>query len=153
MLSVEEIKSFIDNDQASENKKQARLSQRYYDGEHDILEKRIFFINADGKFQEDPTKTNTRISHPFYRVLVDQTVQYILSGEGKYIKSDDPELQKELDVRFNDNEDFTAEMYDVLEGCVKKGAEYAYGYKDENGRTTYECADSLGVIEVREGHG
>ena len=150
MLSVEEIKSFIDNDQASENKKQARLSQRYYDGEHDILEKRIFFINADGKFQEDPTKTNTRISHPFYRVLVDQTVQYILSGEGKYIKSDDPELQKELDVRFNDNEDFTAEMYDVLEGCVKKGAEYAYGYKDENGRTTYECADSLGVIEVRE---
>lgn len=150
MLTVDEIRAFIRNDYASERKKQARLSQQYYDGQHDILKKRIFFINADGKFQEDPTKTNTRISHPFHRILTDQTVQYIFSDDERLFKSDDPELQKELDIRFNDNEDFLAELYDVCEGSVKKGSEYAYAYKDIHGRTVFECADSLGVVEVRK---
>ena len=150
MLTVDEIRAFINNDWASEKKKQARLGQQYYDGQHDILKKRIIIINADGKFQEEPTKTNTRISHPFWRELVDQSVQYLLSGKEGFIKSDDPELQKELDIRFNNNENFKAEIFDVVEGCVKKGAEFAYAYKDEHGRTCYECADSLGVVEVRE---
>ena len=150
MLTVDEIRAFINNDWASERKRQARISRRYYDGDHDIKKKRIFFINADGKFQEDPTKTNTRISHPFYRELVDQTVQYQLSSEESIIRSDDPALQKELDIRFNENENFKAELYEIVEGCVTKGAEYAYAYKDKHGRTCYECADSLGVVEVRE---
>ena len=150
MLTVDEIRAFIQNDQASEKKKQAQIGQRYYDGQHDILKKRIFFINADGKFQEDPTKVNTRICHPFHRELTDQTVQYVLSGDERIFRSDDPALQKELDIRFNDNEDFLAEIYDVCEGCIKKGMEYAYAYKDKHGRTVFQCADSLGVVEVRE---
>lgn len=150
MLTVDEIRAFIQNDYASERKHLARISQRYYDAQHDILKKRIFFINADGKLEEDRTKVNTRISHPFYRELVDQTVQYQLSGEEGFIRSDDPALQKELDERFNENEDFIAEIYEIVEGCVTKGAEYAYSYKDEHGRTCYQCADSLGVVEVRE---
>ena len=127
MLTVDEIRAFIGNDWASEKKKQARLGQQYYDGQHDILKKRIFFVNADGKLEEDRTKVNTRISHPFHRELTDQTVQYLLSSEERLFKSDDPALQKELDIRFNDNEDFLAEIYDVCEGSIKKGTEYAYG--------------------------
>ena len=150
MLTVDEIRAFIGNDWASEKKKQARLGQQYYDGQHDILKKRIFFVNADGKLEEDRTKVNTRISHPFHRELTDQTVQYLLSSEERLFKSDDPALQKELDIRFNDNEDFLAEIYDVCEGSIKKGTEYAYGYKDKHGRTCFECADGLGVVEVRE---
>ena len=150
MLTVEEIRAFISNDQASEKKKQAQISQQYYNGQHDILKKRIFFINADGKLEEDKTKVNTRIPHPFHRELTDQTVQYVLSDDERIFRSDDPALQKELDIRFNDNEDFLAEIYDVCEGSIKKGMEYAYAYKDRNGRTAFQCADSLGVVEVRE---
>lgn len=123
---------------------------RYYKGDHDIKKKRIFFINAEGNLQEDSTKTNTRISHPFFRILTDQTVQYELSGKEGFIRSDDPQLQKELDSRFNDNKNFVAEIYQALEGCVTKGFEYIYTYKGKDGRTVYECADSLGVVEVRE---
>ena len=150
MLTVYEIRAFIQNDEASEKKKQARLGQQYYDGQHDILKKRIFFINADGKLEEDKTKVNTRISHPFHRLVTDQTVQYIFSDDERLFRSDDPALQKELDIRFNDNEDFLAEIYDVCEGCIKKGTEYAYAYKDKHGRTSFQCADGLGVVEVRE---
>jgi SPP1 family phage portal protein len=149
MLKKEEIKSFIDNDAASRKKQLAKVGVDYYEGKHDIKNYRIFFVNADGQLQEDLTKSNIRISHPFFAELVDQEVQYMLSGEDGFIRSDDPKLQEELDTYFNENEDFTAELYDILTGAVVKGFEYAYAYKNEEGRTCFQCADSVGVVEVR----
>ena len=149
MLSVSEIKTFIDNDQASNRKKLAELGQRYYEGNHDIRNFRIFFIDAEGNVKEDKFKSNIKIGHPFFTELVDQEVQYMLSGKDGFIKSDIPELQVELDSYFNENEDFLSELYEVLTGCVAKGFEYMYAYKNTEGKTAFQCADSLGVVEVR----
>ena len=149
MLTAQEIKTFIDNDAASKKKQFARMGQRYYEADHDIRQYRIFYVNADGQVQEDKTKSNIKISHPFYTELVDQAVQYMLSGKDGFVKSDIPELQGELDAYFNDNEDFTAELYEVLTGCIAKGTEYAYAYKNKDGRTAFQCADSIGVVEVK----
>ena len=88
-------------------------------------------------------------SHPFFTELVDQCTQYILSGKDGFIKSDIPELQTELDSYFNENEDFTAELSEVLTGCQTKGFEYMYAYKNAEGRLSFMCADSIGVIEIR----
>lgn len=122
----------------------------YYEGNHDIKDYRIFFIDADGKLQEDKTKSNIKISHPFFRLLVDQQTQYMLSGRGGFVKSDIPELQTELDAYFNENESFTAELSGLISGAVSKGWEYMYAYKGENDRTAFQTADSIGVVEVRE---
>lgn len=149
MLSVQEIKNFIDNDQTSSKKKLAKIGVNYYEGKHDIENYRIFFIDADGNLQEDKTKSNIKISHPFFRLLAEQEVQYILSGEDGIFQSDIPELQAELDERFNNNDDFMSELYDTILGCIIKGDEYAYAYKNAEGKTTFQCADSMGVIEVR----
>ena len=78
MLSIEEIKSFIDRDASSDKKKLARIGLRYYEGNHDIKDYKLFFIDADGKLKEDKTKSNIKISHPFFRLLVDQQAQYML---------------------------------------------------------------------------
>ena len=149
MLSVQEIKTFIDKDEASTKKQLAKVGQRYYEGDHDIKNYRVFFIDADGQLKEDKTKSNIKISHPFFAEIVDQEVQYVLSGKDSFVKSDDPELQVELDAYFNDNEDFMAELYEVITGCISKGFEYAYAYKTKDGRTAFQCADSMGVVEVR----
>ena len=149
MLSVTEIKTLIDNDSASTKKQLARLGQRYYEADHDIRQYRIFFFDADGKLQEDKTKSNIKICHPFFTELVDQEVQYMLSGKDGFVKSDIPELQTQLDEYFNDNEDFVSELYEVITGCVSKGFEYAYAYKAVNGKTAFQCADSIGVVEVK----
>ena len=53
MLSVGEIKKFIENDASSKAKQFAETGVRYYEGDHDIKEYRIFFIDAEGKIQED----------------------------------------------------------------------------------------------------
>ena len=150
MLTAEQIRTFIEADKASARKQQAEVGQRYYNAQHDILSKRIFFINANDKLQEDPTKSNIKKPHPFFRENVDQTVQYLMSSDEAIIRSDDPDLQNELDERFNDNEDFQMELREMLTGVCAKGFEYAYTYKDAQGRSTFECADSLGVVEVRK---
>lgn len=148
MLTPSEIKTFIDNDKASARKRHAREGLRYYEGDHDIRDYRMFFINADGKIVEDTTKSNIKISHPFFTELVDQEVQYTLSSKDGFVKSDDPELQNKLDAYFNNNDAFLAELSDILTGAVAKGFEYAYAYKDSGGRTAFKCADSLCVVEV-----
>ena len=149
MLTVNEIKTFIDQDAASSKKQFAKVGLRYYEGEHDIKNYRIFYVDAEGNLQEDKLKSNIKISHPFFTELVDQEVQYMLSGKDGFILSDNPDLQDELDAYFNDNEDFTSELYEVLTGAVSKGYEYMYAYKKADGKTAFQCADSMGVVEVR----
>lgn len=150
MISVDEIKTFMDSDAASVKKQLARTGLRYYEGEHDIRQYQLFFVDADGNIREDKSRSNIKISHPFFTELVDQEVQYMLSGKDGFAKSDIPELQEQLDEYFNDNENFTAELYEVLTGTVAKGFEYLYAYKNAEGKLCFQCADSIGVVEVRE---
>ena len=149
MLSTSEILTFIQNDKSSEKKRKAKIGMNYYEGSHDIENYKIFFINADGRLIEDKTKYNSRISHPFFKLLADQEAQYLLSGKDAFVKSDIPELQKELDAYFNENESYATELLELITGTIVKGYEFMYACKGADGRTKFECADSLGVVEVR----
>ena len=147
MLTKEEILKFIGEDKTSTKKHLASVGQRYYEADHDILQYRMFYFNADGNLVEDTTRSNIKIPHPFFTELVDQAVQYMLSGKDSIIRSDIPELQDRLDEYFDD--DFICELNDVLTGTMSKGFEYMYAYMNKDGKLSFECADSLGVVEVR----
>ena len=150
MLKVEEIRHFIQADACSEKKRLAKVGVNYYEGKHDIEKYRIFFVDANGKLKEDLTKSNIRISHPFFRIIADQEAQFILSGHEPLFNSDIPELQSRLDEYFNNNDDFNSELYYVVLGSIVKGFDFFYAYKNAEGKTCFQCADSLGVVEVRE---
>lgn len=147
MISIDEIKKFIDEDSRSTKKSFARTGLRYYEADHDIRKYRLFYIDGNGQIKEDKTRSNIKIPHPFFTELVDQCVQYMLSGKDGFVKSDDPALQQKLDEYFNDNEDFTSELYEVITGCQAKGFEYMYAFKNADGLTSFQCADSMGVVE------
>lgn len=148
MLTVEELKKFIDND--SNSKRKARMGEgiRYYEGNHDILNRRLFYFNAEGKLVEDKLRSNVKIPHPFFTELVDQAAQYVLSGMDGIFHSDLPELQAFLDEYFNDNEDFEAELLECVTGTMIKGHDFIFAYMAEDGRTAFQAADSMGVVEV-----
>lgn len=150
MLKPEEIKKLIDSDKASEKKVRAAVGQRYYEGKHDILQYRMFYYNADGNLVEDTTRSNMRIPHPFFTELVDQLAAYMLSFDENPIRAVDTAdgLQEKLDAYFDD--DFWGEISDLITGANAKGFEYLYAYKNEEDRLSFQCADSLGVVEVRE---
>lgn len=154
MLSINEIKRFIADDETSEKKRLAREGQNYYEGRHDIRNYRLFYYDADGILQEDKTRSNIKISHPFFTELSDQLTSYLLSNNGenpiqaKEKLKDNHILQGYLDTYFDEN--FWAEVQELVSGAYNKGFEYIFAYVNEEGRLTFECADSIGVIEVRE---
>lgn len=148
MLTTEEIKMFIDEDNSSVKKHFARTGERYFDGDHDILQYRVFYYNADGQLVEDKTRSNVKIPHPFFKELTEQGTQYTLSGDEPFVLSDVPELQEELDNRFNYNDDFIDELSEVITDCQTKGFAYMYAMKDSTDCMKFTCADSIGVVEV-----
>lgn len=149
-MEASEIKRLIDDDYKSERKKQARVGQRYYEAEHDILKYRLFYYNADGNLVEDKYRNNARISHPFFTELSDQLSSYILSFDENPMQAKDTAegLQDYLDEYFDD--DFWTEIGELITGAYNKGFEYIYAYKNKDGRMVFQCADSMGVVEVRD---
>lgn len=151
MITTSEIATFIDNDQSSTKKQLAKVGQRYYEADHDIKNYRIFYFNADGELKEDKQKSNIKIAHPFFTEIVDQLVPYLIPGDRPFIKSDMPDLQEMLDAYFD--EDFIAELSEVVTGTQAKGFDYMFAHKSsEDGRTHFQWADSIGVVECEAKH-
>lgn len=150
MLSTDEIRKIINEDLASEKKKKAAEGQRYYEAEHDILKCRLFYYNADGELVEDKMRANIKISHPFFRELSDQLAYHILSFKQNPIRAKDnvEGLQVFLDDYFGAK--FWAEIGDLITDAYNMGFGYLYGYKNAEDKLVFECADSMGVAEVRE---
>lgn len=149
MLTKEEIKQFLDEDSASMLKKNARIGQKYYEADHDILGYRMFYYNSDGKLVEDEYRSNIKIPHPFFTELVDQGTQFTLSGaDDGIIRSDDTKLQEQLDLYFNKNKKFMLELAETITGQQAKGFDYMHAYKGKDDRLEFENADCLGVVEV-----
>lgn len=149
-LSTEQIKCLIENDRASAKKMQAAEGQRYYEAKHDILNCRFFYFNNDGKLVEDTYRTNNKICHPFFTELAEQLPAHMLSFEDNPIRAKDNAegLQDHLDMYFDD--EFWAEISELIKGAYTKGFDYIYGFKGEENRLKFEHADSTGVVEVRE---
>ncbi len=148
MLEPGRIASIIAADKYSRRKKQARAGQKYYDGEHDILQYRIFYINKEGNLKEDLTKSNIRTPHPFFHEIAEQEVAYILSN-GIQFKADPEELQEYLKPYFGDM--FIGEIKEVITDTIVRGFGYAYWYRDMKGITRFCHADSMGIVEVKDG--
>lgn len=149
MLTENEIKRFIEDDLLSDRKRKAAEGQRYYKGEHDILQYRMFYYDANGILVEDKARSNSRICHPFFTELVDQLAAYIMSFEDNPIQAKDTAdgLQDHLDAYFDD--EFWAEVQELITGTNAKGFEYLYAFKNAEDRLAFRCADSIGVVEVR----
>ena len=148
MLREDEILYFMQEDRSSKKKRLAEVGLKYYEGEHDILQYRMFYFNSDGVLVEDNTRSNIKISHPFFTELVDQAVQYMLSGKEGFIRSDLPDLQDRLEDYFD--EEFIAELQEVMTDAMASGFSYMYAYEGQDERLHFEHADCQGVVEVRE---
>lgn len=148
MLEVGEILRFIQDDSVSTKKRHAKKGLQYYEAEHDIKDYRVFYFDEDGLLKEDKTKSNIKISHPFFTELIDQCTQYMLSGKTDIVRSDIPELQTFLNEYFDD--EFRMELSDLITYAKVEGFSYLYRYINEDYRTAFKFADGLNVVEVED---
>ena len=146
MLSIGEIKTYIDKDRTSAKKKEARVGERYYNGDNDIRHYRIFYIDKDGQPQEDKTRSNIKKPSNFFKENVDECVNYFLSGEDRIVRSDDPQLQMYLDEYFED--DFKDEFGDLLSYTIRQGRAWFYNYKNKDDRLSFKACGTLEIIQV-----
>ena len=146
MLSISEIKTYIDKDRTSAKKKEARVGERYYNGDNDIRHYRIFYIDKDGQPQEDKTRSNIKKPSNFFKENVDECVNYFLSGEDRIVRSDDPQLQSYLDEYFED--DFKDEFGDLLSYTIRQGRAWLYGYKNKEDRLCFKACGNIEIVQV-----
>lgn len=139
------LEDAIRKDKNSEKKKKAREGLKYYQGEHEILNYRLFYFDSNGVLKEDKYKSNIKIQHQYHTELVDQKVQYLLSNPLD-ITTEDEQFEEKLKEYIN--EDFQELLQNTVEGASNKGHEYVYAYKDENNKIAFQVADSLGVIPI-----
>ena len=146
MLSISEIKAYIDRDRTNAKKKNARVGERYYNGDNDIKQYRIFYIDKDGNPQEDKTRSNIKKPSNFFKENVDECVNYFLSGDDRIVRSDDPQLQMYLDDYFLD--DFKDEFGDLLSYTIRQGRAWFYNYKNKEDRLSFKACGTLEIIQV-----
>ena len=146
MLSISEIKKYIDRDRTSAKKKEARVGERYYNGDNDIRHYRIFYIDKDGNPQEDKTRSNIKKPSNFFKENVDECVNYFLSGDDRIVRSDDPQLQMYLDEYFED--DFKDEFGDLLSYTIRQGRAWLYGYKNKEDRLCFKACGNIEIVQV-----
>lgn len=141
--------SIINSDRGSEKKRIAKKCDDYYNARHDILDYKIYYFDEKGDLVEDTTRSNIKISHPFFTELVDQRADYVLSKfEIKAKKDSDEELNRQLKYYFG--AEFKKELHETEVGAAKIGWSYMYATLDKNFKTKFRNADGLGVIEVRD---
>jgi len=146
MLSISEIKTFIDKDRTSKKKQEARVGERYYNGDNDIRHYRIFYIDKEGNPQEDKTRSNIKKPSNFFKENVDECVNYFLSGDDRIVRSDDPTLQSYLDEYFLD--EFKDEFGDLLSYVIRQGRAWLYGYKNKEDRLSFKACGNIEIVLV-----
>lgn len=146
MLQTSEILAAINNEFNSIKYRNAKKGLRYYEGDHDILDYKIYYVDQDGMAVEDTSKSNIKISHAYLTELINQKVSYFHNIKKDFVFSDIPELQAALKERFDD--EFFAELVDVLKYGSAEGWSYLYRYLDEEGKSRFNFAEGLGVCEI-----
>ena len=148
MLHIGEIQTLLNTAYGDPQKAQARIGRQYYHARHAIQNYRLFYYDAHGELQEDKTRSNIKISHPFFTELADQEVQYLLSNRDRIVVAEDEQLQKEMDSYFNENDRFRAELADACTDAVVCGCGWLYAYMNADGKLAFQCADALSVVEA-----
>lgn len=134
------IDAFITTNPNKKHKEFAKIADRYYDGDHDILDTRIFFINDKDELVEDKYASNLKLPHPFFMELIDQKVQYLLS-ENIEFQTENTDLEKALHDYIN--EDFQLFLDEIVEGASVKGDEYAYARVNHENILSFQVSDTL----------
>lgn len=146
-LSTGQIDDIITRDASSRRKSQARVGERYYNGDNDIMRHRIFYFDADGELVEDKYASNIKIPHAFFAELVDQKIDYLINPWDRHVTAGDPAFDALLAPYFDHR--FNANLAEACRDASKGGFGYLYAYTDESGFSRFDSAEYLGVVEAR----
>ena len=141
-------KAFL-TDQISKWRRSDRLKtmidgDRYYRNRTDINLKKRIYINRFGKECESQHLSNTKLSHDYFRSLVNQKVDFFLSKQFS-ITCENEEFAKILNSAFV-NDDFLSKLNTVGVHAISRGISWLQAYYDKDGILNFKRIPSEQVI-------
>ena len=161
-LNQSEIIKLILRDWSIDEKQRfMAVGERYYNGRHDILnhdfrqsqvyDKVAAEDSPDGKEHETAqTVTNSNHSnlhniHPFFRLLVDQKVGYVV-GKPPTVSVEDDKTFETAITNLTTDEEFPDMLNDWVKEASKKGVGWVHPYYDPDGSLHYIIVPANEVI-------
>jgi len=139
------IKNEIDIWLRSTERQWMLTGQRYYVGDHDILQRKRTAIGEDGELIEVQNLSNNKLVHAFVRKLVDQKVGYLL-GKPLSIQTENQEYLDLLNEIFDKS--FLRLLKNLGKEAVNKGKAWLHVYYDEDGRLSFKKIPSEEIIPL-----
>ena len=150
------LKEILQEDSSSDRKKRMEEGERYFRGEHDILQKdfRRSPVSETGRDGEEsiqmffnPNRSNHHCVNPFHHTLVAQKTAYLVGREPTItIRDGNREYEKAM-AEFVD-ETFNSTLQKWLTGAANKGVEYLHVYYDEDGDFRYCIVPAEEIIAI-----
>lgn len=135
---VEAIREYRD----SKVYKDMKIAKNYFFNKNDICERKRYYIDRQGQPVMCNLLTNSRLSHPFVRKLVNQKINYLLSKEFT-IQGEENYVQK-LREYFNDR--FKLTLTNVGSASVISGVAWMQAYYNEEGKLKFKHIPSEEII-------
>ena len=149
LLSLENMseKSYLESKIASWLHSPQRMEQltgdRYYRGDHDILQKKRMGIGEGGQPVELKHLPNNRKVDNQYAKMVDQKTNYLLSQPLAF-KSDNEEYVEHLNKVFNKR--FHKILKNLGEDCMNGGIAWLHPYYNETGELKFKRFASYEIL-------
>ena len=115
----------------SKERNEQLLAEKYYDGDHDILQREKKVIGADGQLVTIQNVANNKLVDNIYRKLVDQKTNYAL-GKPLTISTEKEEYLQQLYKIFN--KFVHRQIRTLAQYAVDGGIAWLYPYYDENSK-------------------
>ncbi|MEG2050901.1 MAG: phage portal protein [Oscillospiraceae bacterium] len=143
MTDIEIIEEEIKDFKLSSKRTMMITGERYFDGKHDILNKKRTVIGEDGELTEVKNLPNNKIVDNQYKKMVKQKNNYLL-GKPFSIQCDNKDYAKLLKVVFN--RAFLRLIKNVGENSLNCGIGYMYVYYNESGELKFKRFKSHEII-------
>lgn len=139
------VGQLVSVDYMSREKMDMVKAEKYYNNRNDVMDLDFTEYEAGGVKKNNLNRSNRRISHNFFKLLVNQAVNYIAGNPVTY-KTTDNKVQEYLDQLFMF--DFDDANINLLKEARKKGKGYLHIYYDKDGKLQYAVIPSEQIIPI-----
>ena len=129
----------------SKERDEQLLAEKYYDGHHEVLERKKKVIGADGQLVEITNVANNKLVDNIYRKLVDQKTNYAL-GKPLTISTEKDEYLQQLYKIFN--KFVHRQIRTLAQYAVDGGIAWLYPYYDEDSKLSLAVFPSYEICPI-----
>lgn len=144
-ITLKELEVIIENYRMSDTYKMMEMGDKYYKGNHDVLEREIKGIDDYGNKVILRNMPNNKIIDNLFKSVLEKKVNYLLT-KAPSISTEKKEFSEYLLKIFDTN--FLRTLFLIGKDAYKYGISWLYIYYNEQGELSFKRFDSREIIPI-----